>query len=294
MFCDGAPDVLAYPSDREAWGRLTTLLTRCGMEAGADKDDARIALADLLAAAAGQNLIVLPPERPDPQALRPVLDSLLAASGGRCWLAGRRRFDAVDELRLDMVADLAAEAGAPLIAVNDALTHHPSRQRLQDVMTCIREGVTLAQAGRRLELNAERTLKPGAEMARLFADHPDAVPETARFAQLCDFSLDELSYEYPDEPVPKGRTAQQHLEHLAWRGARWRYPKAKHPRLPKVIVDSLHKEFALIRKHDYANYFLTVHDIVQWARGQGILCQGRGSAANSVTCFAWASPRSIR
>ncbi|MBE7218160.1 MAG: error-prone DNA polymerase [Caulobacteraceae bacterium] len=284
-FCDGTPDVLAYPSDRESWGRLTALLTRAGMEAGADKGDAQVTLEALEAQARGLNLILAPCERPDADGVRAVLDRLLAASGGRAWLAGVRRFDAVDAERLDLMADLAAESGAPLLAMTEALTHHPSRQRLQDVMTCIREKTTLAEAGRRLQLNAERTLKPGREMARLFRDHPDAVPETARFAALCDFSLDELAYEYPSEPVPKGRTAQGHLEHLAWKGARWRYPKDKHPRLPKVIVDGLKAEFALIAKHRYANYFLTVHDIVKWARDRGILCQGRGSAANSITCF---------
>ncbi len=284
-FCDGTPDVLAYPSDREAWGRLTTLLTRCGMEAGADKDDARVTVEALEREAAGLNLIVAPPERPDAQAVRATLDRLLAASGGRTWLAGVRRFDAVDAERLDLMADLAAGAGAPLLAMTEALAHHPDRRRLQDVMSCIREKTTLAEAGRRLELNAERTLKSPREMARLFRDHPDAVPETARFAALCDFSLDELAYEYPSEPVPPGRTAQAHLEALAWRGARWRYPKARHPRLPKSIVDGLKSEFALIKKHEYANYFLTVHDIVKWARDHGILCQGRGSAANSMTCF---------
>ena len=169
--------------------------------------------------------------------------------------------------------------------MTEALTHHPSRRKLQDVMGCIREKTTLAEAGRRLQLNAERTLKPPREMARLFGDHPDAVPETARFAALCDFSLDELSYAYPDEPVPPGETAQGHLEALAWRGANWRYPKSKYRRLPKKIRKGLKAEFALIKKHDYAKYFLTVHDIVRWARDQGILCQGRGSAANSITCF---------
>ena len=285
VFCDGAPDVLAYPSDREAWGRLTALLTQSGMEAGADKGDARVTLEALEAHAAGLNLILAPCERPDADHVRAVLDRLLAASGGRAWLAGVRRFDAVDGERLDLMADLAEAAGAPLIAMTEALTHHPSRRKLQDVMACIREKTTLAQAGRRLQLNAERTLKSPREMARLFGDHPEAVPETARFAALCDFSLDELAYEYPGEPVPPGKTAQGHLEALAWRGARWRYPKAKYPRLPKAIVDGLKTEFALIEKHAYANYFLTVHDIVKWARDQGILCQGRGSAANSITCF---------
>ncbi len=282
-FVDGAPDVLVYPSDREAFARLTTLLTKGGMEAGAKKGEAQIAFDDLLAHAQGQNLILMPPDRPDPVELRRWGDRLLEASDGRAWLAGVRRYDAVDEMRLDFVADVAAAAGAPLVAINDVLMHHPSRKRLLDVMTCIREHTTLFEAGRRLELNAERHLKPPDEMARLFEEHPAAIEETVRFAQACDFSLRELAYQYPDEPVPPGKTAQQHLAHLARGGLEKRWPVKT-----KRKVDArkqLKKELKFIEKMGYAHYFLTVHDIVKWARAEGILCQGRGSAANSVVCY---------
>ncbi len=284
-FADGTPDVLVYPSDREAYGRLCTLLTRCGMEAGVAKDEARITLEDLEAAAPGQNLILVPPDRPDREALAPVLDRLLRASGGRAWLAGVRRYDAVDQLRMDLCAELAAASGARLIAVNDALHHEARRRRLQDVMTCIREGVTLAEAGGRLQANAERRLKSPAEMARLFADHPAAVAETLRFAELCDFSLRELSYIYPDEPVPPGKTAQQHLEDLTRAGLDERWPEEGEAK--EAARRQMEEEFAFIAQMEYAHYFLTVHDIVQWARAdeRRILCQGRGSAANSVVCY---------
>ena len=285
VFADGAPDVLVYPSDREAYARLSRLLTRCGMEAGAAKDAAHITLPDLEAAAQGQNLILVPPDRPDREALAPVLDRLLRAAGGRAWLAGVRRYDAVDGRRLDLCAEMAAASGARLIALNDALYHEGGRRRLQDVMTCIREGVTLAEAGARLQANAERRLKPPAEMARLFADHPEAVPETLRFAHLCDFSLRELSYIYPDEPVPPGKTAQGHLEDLTREGLDKRWPVEGPTKV--AARRQMEEEFTFIAQMNYAHYFLTVHDVVQWARhpDRDILCQGRGSAANSVVCY---------
>ena len=280
-FTDGAPDVLVYPSDREAFARLTTLLTRGGMESGAKKGETELAFDDLLAHAAGQNLILMPPDRPDPGELRGWVDRLLEASGGRAWLAGVRRYDAVDEMRLDLVAEIAATSGAPLIAVGDVLMHHPSRKRLLDVMTCIREHTTLFEAGRRLEPNAERHLKSAPEMARLFEEHPDAIAQTVRFAGLCDFSLGELRYEYPDEPTPPGKTPDQHLAHLAWAGARRRYG----PTLSEAVKEQLAEELGFIARLEYAPYFLTVHDIVAWARSKDILCQGRGSAANSAVCY---------
>ncbi len=163
------------------------------------------------------------------------------------------------------------------------LYHHPSRRVLQDVVTAIREGVTVAEAGFRLEANAERHLKPPDEMARLFRDFPEAIANTMEIAKACNFSLDELKYEYPDEPIPKGTTPQSHLEHLAWEGAKMRYPQG----VPDKVKCSIYKELSLIAKLNYAPYFLTVHDIVAFARSRDkpILCQGRGSAANSAVCY---------
>ncbi|HKQ56169.1 MAG TPA: error-prone DNA polymerase, partial [Methyloceanibacter sp.] len=153
-----------------------------------------------------------------------------------------------------------------------------------DVLTCIREKCTIAEAGLRLEANAERHIKSAKEMARLFAGHEDALRRGVEIAQACAFSLDELKYEYPDEPVPAGKTPQSHLEDLTWDGAAWRYPTG----LPGKIRDTIVKELALIAELDYAPYFLTVHDIVRYARSLGILCQGRGSAANSAVCYCLA------
>ncbi len=169
----------------------------------------------------------------------------------------------------------------PLLATNEVLYHHPARRPLQDVLTCIREKTTIDAIGRRLEANAERYLKPADEMARLFGDVPEAIAETMRFAGRITFSLDQLKYQYPDEPVPPGKTAQRHLEDLTWQGAHKRFPVRISPKTKKV----LHKELRLIRKLKYAHYFLTVHDIVRYAREQNILCQGRGSAANSAVCY---------
>ena len=170
----------------------------------------------------------------------------------------------------------------PLLATNEVLYHHPARRPLQDVLTCIREKTTIDAIGRRLEANAERHLKPADEMARLFRDVPDAIAETMRFADRIDFSLDQLKYQYPDEPVPPGKTAQQHLEDLTWAGVEQIFPTARSIRMLRA---TLRKELDLIAELKYAHYFLTVHDIVRYARSQNILCQGRGSAANSAVCY---------
>ncbi len=169
----------------------------------------------------------------------------------------------------------------PLIATNDVLYHDHERRPLQDVLTCVREKTTIDKAGRKLEANAERHLKPPAEMMRLFRDYPEALAETVRFAERISFSLAQLSYQYPDEPVPPGKTAQQHLEDLTWAGVEKYFPDGIDDKLRAI----LNKELTLIAKRKYAHYFLTVHDIVHYARAQNILCQGRGSAANSAVCY---------
>ena len=164
------------------------------------------------------------------------------------------------------------------------LYHAPHRRPLQDVLTCIREKCTVNDAGLRLEANAERHIKPAQEMARLFKGHEDALRRSVEIADACTFSLDELKYEYPDEPVPHGKTPQSHLEDLTWEGAAWRFPEG----IPEKVRDTLRKELVLIAELNYAPYFLTVHDIVHYARSQSILCQGRGSAANSAVCYCLA------
>ena len=169
----------------------------------------------------------------------------------------------------------------PLIAVNDVLYHHPDRRPLADVLTCIREKTTIDRAGRKLAVNAERYLKPPQEMARLFRDAPEAIEETLRSSDALSFSLDELRYEYPDEEVEGFDNAQDALAHLTYEGAARRYPQG----IPDKVRANLEHELKLIAQLQYAPYFLTVYDIVRFARSQNILCQGRGSAANSAVCY---------
>src|SRR5665213_2225981 len=209
------------------------------------------------------------------------LERLAGEFGDRVWLAAARAYGARDVRRLSALAALAERSGAPMIATNDVLYHGPERRPLQDVLTCVREKCSITQAGLRLEANAERHLKSPAEMARLFSRWPPAIERTIEVAARIGFDLSQLKCEYPDEPVPPGKTAIQHLTDLAWAGADWRYPDG----VPDKVKATLRHELVLIEALDYPNYFLTVHDIVKWARDKGILCQGRGSAANSVVCF---------
>ena len=209
------------------------------------------------------------------------LKFLIAIAPGRVWLAASMLYRGDDRRRLKRLKRIAAEASVPLLAINDVLYHAAERRPLQDVVTCIREHKTLDTAGKLLEANAERHLKPPDEMARLFRDCPEAIAETVRFSERIAFSLDQLKYNYPSEPIPPGKTAQQHLEDLTWVGAERRYPKG----VPEKVRETLQKELALIKALDIPQYFLTVHDIVRIANEKKILCQGRGSAANSAVCY---------
>jgi error-prone DNA polymerase len=278
VFADGTPDVLAYPSDRKAWGRLCRLLTVGNRRAR--KGACVLHLPDLLAAADGLLLIVLPPRRLD--AAASPLAPLAEAAPGSVWLGAAMLRRGDDRRRLAQTKTLARMSGVPVLAVNDALYASPEQRDLQDVLTCIREGVTIEAAGRRLEPNAERHLKPPSEMARLFRDAPEAIAETQNLLARVDFSLGQLRYEYPDEPVPPGWTPQGWLEELTWRRSAWRYRDGA----PEKVERLIREELELIAKLDYAPYFLTIHDIVQFAEARGILAQGRGSAANSAVCYA--------
>ena len=215
------------------------------------------------------------------------LSALARAAPGRTFLAGAHYYRGDEPRRLGLLAELGERHGAPLVAVNDVHYHTPERRPLADVVTCIREKCTIAEAGFRLAANAERHLKSPEEMARLFKTFPDAIARTVAIAKACTFSLGELKYEYPDEPVPPGKTAQGHLEDLTWAGAAKRYPKQQFPDgMPAHVKKRLVDELALIASLKYAQYFLTVHDVVDHAREKlKILCQGRGSAANSAVCF---------
>ncbi len=197
------------------------------------------------------------------------------------WLAASLLYRGDDKRRLARLDRLAASVDVPLLATNEVLYHEAARRPLQDVLTCIREKTTIDAVGKRLEANAERYLKPAHEMARLFRDYPEAIAETMHFAGRITFSLDQLKYQYPDEPVPPGKTAQQHLEDLTWDGVK----KYFGDKIDDTLRTTLRKELDLIAELNYAHYFLTVHDIVRYARSQNILCQGRGSAANSAVCY---------
>ena len=209
------------------------------------------------------------------------LAALHDAFPGNVRLMASRLYGAGDRRRLALLERLARHAGVPLLATNDVLYHVPERRPLQDVLTCIREHSTLAVAGRRLEANAERHLKDAAEMARLFREHPEAVAESVAVLERLGFSLDQLRYNYPDEPTGDAASPQEALIRHTEEGARQRYPDG----IPEKVRKAIAHELALIESRQYAPYFLTVHDIVRFARGRGILCQGRGSAANSAVCY---------
>jgi error-prone DNA polymerase len=271
---DGTCALLAYPTTRAAYGRLCRLLSVGQRRAG--KGQCILTLADVAGFQEGMNF-ALPGEH------AAHLATVKAQLTQPLYLAMSYRHDGHDRARLAAQASVARRHGVPLIATNDVLYHHAARRPLQDVLACIREKTTLHDAGFRLQANAERHIKTPDEMTRLFRDYPDAISNTVKIADACCFSLDELKYEYPDEPIPIGSTPQSHLEHITWEGAKERYPEG----LPAKVKRNIQKELVLIAKLNYAPYFLTVHDIVHFARSLDppILCQGRGSAANSTVCY---------
>ena len=271
--------LLCYPTDRAAYGRLSTLLSH-GKMGKTRKGECHITLEDVTAYAEGQVFIAVPPRRVD-EAFEARLAEIAALWPGRCYLAVSFRHGGRNREQIARLMALGDRAGTPGVATNDVLYHIPHRRPLQDVLTCIRNGVTIETAGFRLEANAERYIKHPEEMARLFAGHEAALQRTMEITDRCRFSLDELAYHYPDEPVPPGTTPQRHLAYLTREGAKERYPQG----VPHRVQSAIDKELALIEQLDYATYFLTVNDIVAWARQQDILCQGRGSAANSAVCF---------
>ena len=205
-------------------------------------------------------------------------DDLRARFGPHAYLAFARRFDGRDEKRL---AQTRRAAALRIVATNDAHYHAPERRALQDVLTCVREGTTVERAGYRLAANAERHLKAPDEMARLFRGHPDALAAVAEIVDACAFSMDELRYAYPELPGAAPGSSQETLERLAREGAAARYPEG----VPAKVAAQIEHELRTIAQLGYAPYFLTVHDIVVFARARGILCQGRGSAANSAVCY---------
>ena len=271
-------ETVCHPTDRGAYGRLCRLLTDGNRRA--PKGQCHLSFAEIRAAQDGQIFIVMPPRVLAPS-FAERLGALASAAPSRVHLGATFSYKGDERRRLGQLAELAVQTRAPLVATNDVLYHDPARRPLADVLTCIREKCTIADAGFRLETNAERHLKSAAEMKRLFASYPEAVARTLTIKERTSFSLEALRYEYPEEPVPPGKTPQRHLEDLAWSHAAGRYPEG----VPEKVRVLLEKELALIARLDYARYFLTVYDVVSFARSQGILCQGRGSAANSAVCY---------
>jgi error-prone DNA polymerase len=274
-----APSLLAYPIGREGYGRLSRLLSLGKMRA--EKGECELSLQDVVEHQEGIAFITWPQD--DLDAFAADLSRLKAALTSLRHVAASWLYRGDDNARIERLDRLARAHGCTILATNDVHYHAPDRRPLQDVVTCIREKVTIATAGYLLNPNAERHLKSPAEMARLFARWPHAIAATRQFADALSFSLDELRYEYPRETVPEGRTPQQYLEHLTWKGAEEHWPDG----IPGKVLGQLKHELALIEKLDFARYFLTVHDIVAFARALDppILCQGRGSAANSAVCY---------
>ena len=302
---------LAYPTDRAAYGRLCRLISRGRMQTLAgewqDKGVCEIDLAMLAAHCDGVRLILLPPRDLDARFAVRVPGNVVLLGGGEAERAERRLsfadllphlardlpamrhlaasylYTGDDVARIDRIDALARANGLTLLATNDVHYHAPDRRPLQDVMTAIRHKTTVARAGHLLHANAERHLKTPEEMCRLFARWPHAVHAAREVADDCTFNLEELRYEYPEEVYPEGRTPQEHLSVQTWEGAKRRYPSG----LPDSVKETIERELALIAKLDLARYFLTIKDIVDFARGVDppILCQGRGSAANSAVCY---------
>jgi len=269
-------DWLALPTDLPAYQRLSRLLTLGKRRAG--KAECHLDLEDLLQGCQGLILIALPPSDLS-QALSPI-QKLARRYPRSVFLGATPRYDGSDQAWFNDCAALALRASAPMVAVGDVLMHHSARRQLADVLTCLREGITIDCIGTDALPNGERRLKPAADMARLYRHHPAALRRTIEIATRCSFDLSELKYDYPDERA-EGRSPQDRLQHLARAGLRRRYPEGASDR----VYALLDKELRLVDELGYAAYFLTVHDIVAEANRRGILCQGRGSAANSIICY---------
>jgi error-prone DNA polymerase len=273
------PSLLAYPTDKAAYGRLSALLTLGNLRA--EKEKCHISKKDVYDHATGSYFIVVPPDKITQdfefelvfthhvQDYRDNLPNL--------FMAATKYYTGDDAKRLFLLAEL----NIPLVATNDVHYHHVSRRELQDVLTCVREKCTIFNAGYKLHQNAERHLKEMNEMERLFRNYPEAISNARKIADACTFDLRSLKYKYPGELTTDGRTPQQQLEYLTWKGANAFYID----HIPEKVIKALKEELEIIRELDVADYFLTVEDYVTWARKQNILCQGRGSAANSAVCF---------
>lgn len=278
------PSLLAYPMNKAGYARLSALLSTGNLRT--EKGSCLLYTKDLETANADMQFALIPPGK-----LNSSFDfepSFYASVGhyrdllgDRLSIIAARDYEGYDAKKLFRLNAITSRYNLPMLATNNVYYHHPERRELQDVLTCVREKTTIQQAGFRLHRNAERHLKSKREMERLFRHYPQALQRTLHVAAACQFSLDSLEYVYPEEISRPGRSAQEDLAELSWAGARDRFPEG----IPAKTQETILYELSFIKDMNYAPYFLTVYDIVRYARSQGILCQGRGSAANSTICY---------
>ena len=278
------PSLLAYPTNKEGYSQLCALLTIGNLRA--QKAECHLKKADVYEYSKGIKFIIVPPPALNTSfdfetEFKEVVGEHAEALHNNLYLAVSRSYMGDDAKRSFLLSELSAFYGVPLIATNDVHYHDHARRELQDVLTCIREKCTIYNAGFHLHANAERYLKPKEEMFRLFRQYPDAITRTQELSEACAFSLDSLQYVYPEDITSDGRTPLEELTLLAWKGAKQHYGEP----LPEKVISNINHELGFIKEMNYAAYFLTVYDIVRYARSKNILCQGRGSAANSTVCF---------
>ncbi|MFY9309163.1 MAG: error-prone DNA polymerase [Bacteroidia bacterium] len=276
--------LLAYPTNIQAYGRLSALLSEGNLRA--EKGQCHLYKEDVYRYSKDILFILVPPSSLTPSfefelGFEDAVREYKKALGDNLYLGAIRSYQASDGKKLFQLSLLSERYGVPLVAMNDVHYHAPERRELQDVLTCIREKCTIYNAGYRLYQNAERYLKPQEEMFRLFSQYPEAIENTQKIANACQFSLRELKYIYPEEITSEGRTPQEELVYLTWLGAKEKFGET----ISLKVKASIEYELDFIERKDYAAYFLTVYDFVRFARSEGILCQGRGSAANSTVCF---------
>lgn len=278
------PSLLAYPINKKGYGKLCALLTTGNLRA--EKGKCHLYQADVYAYKEDLLFIVIPPTvlSGDFELDADFVEHASAYAAhlqGQVYMGLSRTYQGDDVKRLFRIYGLAEQLQVPVVALGDVHYHVPARRELQDILTCVREKCTIYTAGFQLHPNAERYLKSPEEMERLFTPYPEALEHTIQIADACCFSMDELEYIYPEELTEENRTPQEELEILVWEGAKKLFNEvelAKH-------TPTIQMELDFIRRKNYASYFLTVHDYVRFARERGILCQGRGSAANSIVCY---------
>lgn len=276
-FEDG-PSVVCLPCNMAAYSRLSQMVSLGRRRV--PKGQCRLLWSDLIGILEEQQIILLPPRKCD-QAFLDCMADLRRRIGDNLSLGLSNLMRGDDRQRIGAWSSVAQSAAVQIVALNDVIYHSPSRARLQDVLTATRYKCTVEELGLRAEINSERYIKSPDQMAKLFRDHPRALARSIEIASRCNFSLSEIRYVYPEESRGQSETPQAELERLTWKGAKERYPSG----IPPKVHAQVEHELKLINDLQYPAYFLTVHDMVRFARSRGILCQGRGSAANSAVCY---------